>query len=67
LFTGESFRAKLSHDGDGNFTIWQRGVNERDTSLLVNEIGQVEDHDVWLVSPALIDIAADGNWSIERY
>jgi hypothetical protein len=61
LYRGETTVATISHEGDSNFSIWSYGQG---TDLLVNEIGNYTGQVRWQAGLALIEIGADGPWSI---
>lgn len=52
----------LKHDGDSNFAIW--AYSGDDTDLLVNEIGRYSGDTVVGSDLLLLEITADGSWSI---
>ncbi len=63
LYVGDDSRLTATHDGDSNFAIWAWSTNGRD--LLVNEIGPYEG--TVRIDPAamVIEISADGNWTLQ--
>ncbi len=57
----------FTHDGDRNFIVKVYTANGRD--LLINEIGNYNGKVMVLIpegSPAMFEIIADGNWTIEK-
>jgi hypothetical protein len=61
LYRGDATVATITHEGDSNFSIWSYGQG---TDLLVNEIGNYTGQVRWQAGLALIEIGADGSWSI---
>lgn len=61
LYRGATTVATITHEGDSNFSIWSYG---QDTDLLINEIGNYTGQVRWQAGLALIEIGADGSWSI---
>lgn len=58
---------RTTHDGSRNFAIWLLDARGERVELLVNEIGTFDGAEaVWIRSTGayLLDIAADGNWTI---
>lgn len=53
--------ATITHSGRSNFSIWSYGEG---SDLLVNEIGNYTGQVRWQAGLALIEIGADGSWSI---
>lgn len=62
LYRGETTIANVSHEGERNFALWSYG---QDSDLLINEIGGYSGQVRWQSGPALIEITADGPWTIE--
>ena len=56
---------KFSHDGERNFAVWEYCTNGG-TDLLVNTIGTYSGKKVGLSGSCIIDVTADGNWSISK-
>jgi len=62
LYFGDATIADIAHSGESNFAIWSYG-NRSD--LIVNEIGTYTGQVRWQAGSALIQISADGEWSID--
>lgn len=62
IYNGKTTIASISHQGQNNFAIWSFGEQ---SDLLVNEIGNYNGQVRWQSGPALIQISADGAWSID--
>jgi hypothetical protein len=62
LYFGDATIADIAHSGESNFAIWSYG-NRSD--LIVNEIGTYAGQVRWQAGSALIQISADGEWSID--
>jgi hypothetical protein len=62
VYTGDGGVATITHDGESNFAIWLYYANGRD--LLVNDIGSYSGQQL-LDDAALLQITADGEWSME--
>lgn len=52
----------ITHNGDSNFAVWAYGEAVRD--LLVNEIGSYTGEVLWPSGTSLLEITADGKWTI---
>jgi len=66
-YTGPARVMRLVHDGQSNFIVWHHRDylnNNADSDLVVNEIGIYNATRPFRAGPALIEITADGNWSI---
>lgn len=61
LYNGETTIGEISHQGQSNFAVWSYG---QESDLLVNEIGSYSGQVRWQSGPALIQISADGPWSV---
>ncbi len=61
VYIGDTTIADISHAGDRNFAIWSYGDRN---DLLVNEIGNYTGQVRWQAGPALIQVSADGAWTI---
>lgn len=61
LYFGDTTVATIGHSGDSNFAVWSYGNG---SDLLINEIGNYSGQVRWPGGPALIEITADGDWSI---
>ena len=61
IYNGETTIAEISHQGQSNFAVWSYGQG---SDLLVNEIGSYSGQGRWQSGRALIQISADGPWSI---
>jgi hypothetical protein len=57
----------LKHDGQSNFIVWLLDRNGDDVDLLANEIGPYQGEGAIGLPPGpyLLDIDADGSWSVE--
>jgi hypothetical protein len=54
---------RITHSGESNFVVWAYG----DTSdLLVNEIGEYSGEELLSAGTVVLDIEADGDWTVER-
>jgi hypothetical protein len=62
LYFGDTTIANIQHSGESNFAVWSYANG---SDLLVNEIGDYSGQVRWQSGPALIEISADGPWSIE--
>ena len=63
LVTGDSGIADITHAGDSNFAVLTYPLAGRRRDLLVNEIGNYAGS-VRFPGPALIEITANGDWTI---
>ena len=61
LYYGNAGVATIAHDGSRNFTVWTYGDG---TELAVNEIGAYTGSVRWTKGPSVVEVNADGNWSI---
>ena len=61
VYLGETTIADISHTGESNFAVWSFGDRN---DLLVNEIGNYTGQVRWQAGPALIQVSADGAWTI---
>lgn len=61
VYRGDTTVADISHSGDRNFAVWSYGDRN---DLLVNEIGNYTGQVRWQAGPALIQVSADGAWTI---
>lgn len=61
LYFGEATIADMTHTGDSNFAVWSYGDR---TDLLVNEIGSYTGQVRWPAGSALIQVSANGAWTI---
>jgi hypothetical protein len=60
-------RFNMSHDGESNFAIWLMDGNGKYVDLLANEIGSFSGSKALKIRKKgiyLLDITADGNWSV---
>jgi hypothetical protein len=67
LYTGPARVMRLVHDGQANFIVWHHRdylTDMSDSDLVVNEIGVYDASRPFRAGPALVEITADGNWSI---
>lgn len=55
---------KITHSGRSNFAIWAYGDSGRD--LLVNEVGKYSGEVLVSADTAVLEITADGAWSIQK-
>jgi hypothetical protein len=59
----EGFAAsRITHNGNSNFAVWSFGEAGQD--LLVNEIGSYSGEVLWPSGTLLVEITADGKWTI---
>jgi hypothetical protein len=58
---------EMRHDGQSNFSIWLIGDRGQKKELLVNKMGPFNGSKAVQVPGGvyLLDVAADGNWSIQ--
>lgn len=61
LYFGDVTVADITHTGESNFAIWSYGAG---SDLLVNEIGNYTGSVRWQAGDALIQVSADGPWTI---
>ncbi|WP_022886179.1 hypothetical protein [Glaciibacter superstes] len=61
IYRGDPGVATITHGGSRNFVVWTYG-NRND--LVVNEIGAYSGTKPWAGGPSLIEVKADGPWSI---
>lgn len=61
VYYGEATVADISHSGEHNFAVWSYG-DEND--LLINEIGPYSGQVRWQAGPSIIEVTADGAWTI---
>ena len=61
VYRADATVADIAHTGRSNFAIWSYGDR---SDLLVNEIGNYTGQVRWQAGPALIQVSADGAWSI---
>ncbi len=61
VYLGDATVADIAHTGDSNFAVWSYG---RGNDLLVNEIGSYTGQVRWPGGTALIQISANGAWTI---
>jgi hypothetical protein len=62
VYVGSAGIAEVSHQGDANFAIWF--YTSSDTDLLVNEIGVYSATVPLRSPPGVLDITANGSWTI---
>ena len=60
--SGEDVAAE--HSGESNFAIWAMDLNEGNFELLINEIGDYEGTNTLPPGTTLLEVAADGEWSL---
>lgn len=60
FYTGDGGVAQLEHGGEGNFIV----QTTEDAMGVVNEIGTYSGRRPWSDGPMLVDVTADGPWSI---
>jgi len=66
-YTGPARVMRLTHDGPSNFIVWNHRdylATSTDSDLVVNVIGPYDATRPFQAGPALIEVTADGNWSI---
>ena len=66
IFSASSGKWHIEHEGKRNFVVWLWTQNGRD--LIVNEIGNYSGNKLFNIpfgSNAILEIEADGNWSVE--
>lgn len=61
MYIGTATVADLAHTGDSNFAVWSYGDF---SDLLVNEIGSYTGQVRWPAGTALIQVSANGGWTI---
>ncbi len=61
VYIGDATVADIAHTGDSNFAVWSYGNS---SDLLVNEIGRYTGQVRWPAGTALIQISANGAWTI---
>lgn len=61
VYRGDATVADISHTGSSNFAVWSFGDR---SDLLVNEIGAYTGQVRWQAGAALIQVSADGAWTI---
>lgn len=62
VYLGDATVADIAHTGDSNFAVWSYGSG---SDLLVNEIGSYTGQVRWPAGTALIQISANGAWTID--
>jgi len=65
LTGGKPDTISLSHQGQGNFIVMAHKVGDLFPDLVVNEIGKYEGKNLIPTSTDIIEIQADGPWSME--
>jgi len=65
LAGGKPDTISLSHQGQGNFIVMAHKVGDLFPDLVVNEIGKYEGKNLIPTSTDIIEIQADGPWSME--
>ncbi|KQV26664.1 hypothetical protein [Yonghaparkia sp. Root332] len=61
VYFGDATVADLAHTGESNFAVWSYGAS---SDLIVNEIGAYTGQVRWPAGTALVQISADGAWTI---
>ncbi len=61
VYLGDATIADLAHTGDSNFAVWSYGTS---SDLVVNEIGSYTGEVRWPAGTSLIEISANGAWTI---
>ncbi|MBA8847600.1 DUF4190 domain-containing protein [Microcella alkalica] len=61
VYLGDATIADLAHTGDSNFAVWSYGSS---SDLVVNEIGAYTGQVRWPAGTALVQISANGAWTI---
>jgi hypothetical protein len=63
-YQGSASTLSSTHDGTSNFVIWGYESDGSIAGLIVNEIGAYSATDLIPSGTAILDIAADGNWTL---
>ncbi|MEX1126458.1 MAG: hypothetical protein WEE53_12415, partial [Acidimicrobiia bacterium] len=63
-YQGSASTLTSTHDGTSNFIIWGYESDGSITGLIVNEIGPYSGTDLIDSGTAILEIAADGNWTL---
>ena len=61
VYRGDATIADVTHSGERNFVIWSYGDG---SDLIINDIGPYSGSVRWQAGGALIEVSADGAWSI---
>lgn len=64
-YDGSASTLTSSHDGSSNFIILGHEANGRYNDLIVNEIGSYSGTDLMASGSAILEITADGNWTLQ--
>jgi len=65
LYKGSAATITSTHDGSSNFIIWGYRSDGRLNELIVNEIGSYSGTDLAGSGTSILDIQADGNWTLK--
>ena len=65
LYKGSAATITSTHDGSSNFIIWGYRSDGRLNELIVNEIGSYSGTDLVGSGTSIIDIHADGSWTLK--
>jgi hypothetical protein len=65
VYNGAAPTLTSTHDGSSNFIIWGYQSDGAIAGLVVNEIGAYSGTDLIDSDTAILDITADGNWTLE--
>jgi hypothetical protein len=65
LYKGSAATITSTHDGSSNFVIWGYRSDGRINELIVNEIGSYSGTDLAGSGTSILDIQADGNWTLK--
>jgi hypothetical protein len=63
-YNGSAATLTSTHDGSSNFIIWGYESDGRIAGLIVNEIGAYSGTDLIEPGTAILDIVADGSWTL---
>lgn len=63
-YSGSASTLTSTHNGSSNFIIWGYEDDGEIAGLIVNEIGTYNGTDVIDPGTAILDIQADGNWTL---
>jgi len=61
IYRGDASIAAIDYTGTSNFAVWSHGDY---SDLLVNEIGKYRGNVRWPSGPSVIEISAEGKWTI---
>ena len=66
LYNKPAGALRITHRGESNFAVWQHSGGRYGYDLLVNEIGDYKGTVPTKGGPSVIEITADGTWTITR-